>query len=241
MKKVAILIFLALLIFVSYDTFTKEEKDVSKNKETQEQSSIAYRIEEKNNLITETKEKEDSNTPITLTEEEFTSYIATIDQDVTTITSKTNLTPQEEKTLTNTFITLTDFIFYGGEIKGKTFSSLTEGAKQQVIELYEKIDTKIESVFPGYKDKIKSTTTKTYYNVKDKLVVLKDSLLTKYKEEIGEDRYNDQVDTFNESKETMKNSFSPVIDKVVDGSKEIYETTKNKLNNWYQTWKEENS
>lgn len=239
MKKIAILIFLALLIFVSYDTFTKDEKDVSSKTKNQDQSSIAYRVEEETNLITETTEPTSSNAP--LTEEEFTSYIATIDQDVTTITSKANPTPKEEKTLTNTFITLTDFIFYGGEIKGRTFASLTEGAKQQVIELYEKIDAKIETAFPGYKEKIQSTTTKTYYNVKDKLVDLKDSLLTKYKEEIGEERYNDQVDTFNESKETMKDSFTPVIDKVVDGSKKVYETTKNKLDNWYQTWKEENS
>lgn len=237
MKKVAILIFMVLLIVVSYNTFNKSEKDKNNAEET---LSIAYRVENKANLIVEP-ETTTSKEQEPLTDEEFTSYIETIDSEVTTITEKGDITPKEEKALTNTFITLTDFIFYGGEIKGKTFAELTEGAKQQVIKIYEKIDAKIEASFPGYKETIKETSTKTYNNVKEKLTGLKDSALEKYKNEIGEDRYNDQVETFNESKETMKESFSPVIDKVVEESKDLYETTKEKLDNWYQTWKEENS
>ena len=38
----------------------------------------------------------------------------------------------------------------------------------------------------------------------------------------------------------MKESFSPVIDTIVDKSKEIYESAKDKTSSWYQEWKEEN-
>lgn len=234
MKKLAILLFTILLIVTSYNTFVPN-KGTKSNKE--EKNTTAYRAEDNKNLIEATEFKTEEE-PIT--DEEFTSYIETIDSEVTAITTKEKHTAKDEKVLTNTFITLTDFIFYGGEIKGKTFASLTEGAKQQVIALYEKIDAEIESVFPGYKEKIKETSTKTYNNIKDKLTELKASALEKYKNEIGEDKYNDQVETFNESKETMKESFTPVIEKVIDESKNFYETTKDKLDNWYQSWKEEN-
>lgn len=237
MKKIALLIFGGILLFTSYGIFTAVNSE-NQTKNTKNQESIDYRIEEENNLISSTKTTQESND---LTDQEFTTYIEKIDYEVGTITTKSNPTPEEEKTLTNTFITLTDFIFYGGEIKGKTFATLTASAKSQVITLYEKIDTKIEASFPGYKEKIKQTSTKTYNDIKDKLVNLKASLANKYKEEIGEENYNDQVDTFNESKETMKESFTPVIDKIVDETKELYETTKNKLDSWYQSWKEENN
>ena len=52
----------------------------------------------------------------------------------------TNTTMKEK--LENTFITLTDFIFYDGTIKGMTFDELTDTAKQEILDLYEKIDSK---------------------------------------------------------------------------------------------------
>ena len=69
-------------------------------------------VQEENLIIEE-------QTPVT-TEEELVTYIDSVDYQVEAITSKQeNLTVEEQKTLENTFITLTDFIFYGGTIKGK--------------------------------------------------------------------------------------------------------------------------
>ena len=108
-------------------------------------------------------------------------------------------------------------------------------------ELLKKIDAKIESVYPGYKEMIKDTSIKTYNNIKEKLVDLKDQIKINYKNEIGEDRYNDQVETFNEGKENMIESFEPIIDKAAEEAKEIYNETAKNLDKWYKNWKEENN
>lgn len=236
MKKTAIILFVILLVAVGYNYFAKEDEPTTST--TIDTSSVEYRVAENQNLIVEEKTSEEQ---VIVSETEFTSYIAEINQDVETIAEKEELSSLDKQTLTNTFITLTDFIFYDGEIKGTTFAELTTSAKEKVIELYEKIDAKIESVYPGYKEKIKETSIKTYNNIKDKLIEVKDNIATNYKNEIGQDRYNDQVETFNESKEIMKESFEPVIDVIVEESKDLYNTAKEKLDNWYQTWKEENS
>ena len=75
----------------------------------------------------------------------------------------------------------------------------------------------------------------------EKIVELKDQIKTNYKTDIGEDKYNEQVETFNEGKEKMKESFEPVLDKVIEETKEIYDETVKNLDKWYKNWKEENN
>ena len=229
MKKILLLIIGCVLLFITYD-FYETKKETTKNQD--DQKDISYRIEE--NLI------EEENTQEDVTEDEFTSYISEINNEVEEITNQESLTEEEQNVLKNTFITLTDFIFYNGTIKGKTFNELTTSAKESVISLYEKIDSKIESKIPNYKETIKETSKKTYKNIKEKLTTLKNDLLLKYKTEIGEENYQDQEELIDESINTMKESFSPVIDTIVDKSKEIYESAKDKTSSWYQEWKEEN-
>ncbi len=228
MKKIITLTIMLIIAGVIYYYVTPRE-------EKTDTSSIEYRVTEKENLIVEEQVIEE------IPEEEFTTYISEIEEDVETLTTKETLTQEDQNTLKNTFITLTDFIFYGGEIKGYTFNELTTSAKEKVINLYEKIDSKIESKFPGYKETIKETSTKTYNNIKEKVIDIKEELVTAYKNEIGEDRYNSQVETFNENKETMKESWEPVIDTIKEESVKAYESAKDKLDTWYQGWKEENS
>lgn len=235
MKKNAIIIFIIVIIALTYNSLTKEE--VTQKNELQDKNTIEYRVEEQQNLISNTEPIIDN----TNDNAEFTNYIETINSDITTITNKQELSPIDKETLKNTFITLTDFIFYNGEIKGTTFSELTQTAKEKVISIYEKIDAKIESVYPGYKEMIKDTSIKTYNNIKEKLVDLKDQIKINYKNEIGEDRYNDQVETFNEGKENMIESFEPIIDKAAEEAKEIYNETVKNLDKWYKNWKEENN
>ena len=235
MKKNAIIIFIIVIIALTYNSITKEE--VTQKNELQDKNTIEYRVEEQQNLISNTEPIIDNSNDNV----EFTNYIETINSDITTITNKQELSPIDKETLKNTFITLTDFIFYNGEIKGTTFSELTQTAKEKVISIYEKIDAKIESVYPGYKEMIKDTSIKTYNNIKEKLVDLKDQIKINYKNEIGEDRYNDQVETFNEGKENMIESFEPIIDKAAEEAKEIYNETVKNLDKWYKNWKEENN
>lgn len=70
------------------------------------------------------------------------------------------------------FITIVDFIFYDGEIKGHTFNDLSTSAKLKIISAALKIDSKIEGYIPGYKGTISSNGSKIYNNVKERLVTL---------------------------------------------------------------------
>ena len=172
------------------------------------------------------------------TDEEFVTYINNIEQEVTTITEKEEVTAEDQKVLENTFITLTDFIFYDGEINGVTFDELTDSAKEKVLDLYDKIDTKIESVFPNYKENIASTSKDVYANIKKEITELKDKIKDKYIDEHGQENYDNLENTYNESKETLKDSAKSTYETLKDVSTEFYENTKNKAENWYKNYKE---
>ena len=70
--------------------------------------------------------------------------------------------------LKNGFITVVDFFFYDGEIKGYKFSELTDKAKIEVMRIAFMIDSKIESKFPTYKEYLSSK----YHNFKDEMISL---------------------------------------------------------------------
>ena len=171
-------------------------------------------------------------------DEEFVTYINNVEQEVTTITEKEDVTAEDQKVLENTFITLTDFIFYNGEINGVTFDELTDTAKEKVLDIYDKIDTKIESVFPNYKENIASKSQDVYANIKKEIAELKDKIKDKYIDEYGQENYDNLENAYNESKETLKDSAQSTYETLKDVSTEFYENTKNKAENWYKNYKE---
>lgn len=172
------------------------------------------------------------------TDEEFVTYINNVEQEVTAIAEKKEVTAEDQKVLENTFITLTDFIFYDGEINGVTFDELTDSAKEKVLDLYDKIDTKIESVFPNYKENIASTSKDVYANIKKEITELKDKIKDKYIDKHGQENYDNLENAYNESKETLKDSAKNTYETLKDVSTEFYENTKNKAENWYKNYKE---
>ena len=172
------------------------------------------------------------------TDEEFVTYINNVEQEVTAIAEKKEVSAEDQKVLEHTFITLTDFIFYDGEINGVTFDELTDSAKEKVLDLYDKIDTKIESVFPNYKENIASTSKDVYANIKKEITELKDKIKDKYIDEHGQENYDNLENAYNESKETLKDSAKNTYETLKDVSTEFYENTKNKAENWYKNYKE---
>ena len=172
------------------------------------------------------------------TDEEFVTYINNVEQEVTAIAEKEEVTAEDQKVLENTFITLTDFIFYDGEINGVTFDELSDSAKEKVLDLYDKIDTKIESVFPNYKENIASTSKDVYANIKKEITELKDKIKDKYIDKHGQENYDNLENAYNESKETLKDSAKNTYETLKDVSTEFYENTKNKAENWYKNYKE---
>ena len=132
-----------------------------------------------------------------------------------------------------TFISIVDFLFYDGTINGVTFNELTTVGKEKVLELANKIDTKLEEKSPGYKDKISSGTNKAFNKASEVIKKGAKNINDFAKEALGNDNYNSIIDAKDELVKYSKNAFSFVGGV---GSK-LYSNTKDKLNEWYQNFK----
>ena len=221
MKK-AIILTICILLSVTACT-TKKEETVA-NKDSIETKEIT--------LVTE------QNTTTIATDEEVVEYIEDVTNEVETLTEEESLSEKTKQSLKKAFITLTDFIFYDGTIKGKTFKELSYEAQTKILELYEKLDTKIESVFPNYKEEIKDTSTKTYSKAKEKAKELKETIKNIYIERVGEDTYQKEMDIIKNTKDKVVEKTTPVISDVKDKAKDTYTKAKDKLDEWYRNFKE---
>lgn len=96
----------------------------------------------------------------TVSEDEIVAYVKT--QYTNLNTSDAALKDKAK----NTFITVVDFIFYDGEIKGKKFNELTGAAKAKIVYYALLIDSKIDSKWPNYKNELQSK----YDDIKAKLL-----------------------------------------------------------------------
>lgn len=244
---IAILVCLIIIIILLILLLWPVNRSASKNS-SEKSSNVRETVksdEDNKSSASSTSETLFNDTTKAINEEEVVSYIGEIEREVNTLSNEPDTSKDVKKSLEDTFITLTDFIFYGGTIKGATFASLTDAAKEKVLTLYEKIDNTIESKFPNYKENIKSTAEKSYTTVVSKASDLKDSIISKYKEKVGEDAYNNVVDNFNEDKNRFQDAYTPYVEKgkeigsqAIDKGKEVVGSTIDKLDDWYQGFKE---
>ena len=130
--------------------------------------------------------------------------------------------------LKGSFITIVDFLFNDGEIKGKTFDELSTTAKIKVLQFSFSIDDKIEKHFPGYKEEISTTSKNIYENVKVKVLELYLDITTSVCE-------NDPntCEVAKQGLSNLKNSFSLTWEFI----KEISGIGISKLKEWYEVWK----
>lgn len=222
MKKYLVLLLCILVLLTGCEATKKEKaKPVTENKS--EEVSL---IEVNNDASEEA------------TDEDVVNYVSTIENEIENINYTESKKENIKEKLKENFIILTDFIFYDGTIKGKTFNELTTSAKEEILELYEKIDNKIESIYPNYKEEIKDTSTKVYSKAKSMVISLKDYLKKSYIDSVGEDTYQKEMEIIKDTKDKVKEKTEPVIDTAKEKTKETYEKTKDKLNTWYQGIKE---
>ena len=169
MKKYLVLLLCILVLLTGCEATKKEKaKPVTENKS--EEVSL---IEVNNDASEEA------------TDEDVVNYVSTIENEIENINYTESKKETIKEKLKENFIILTDFIFYDGTIKGKTFNELTTSAKEEILELYEKIDNKIESIYPNYKEEIKDTSTKVYSKAKSMAISLKDYLKKSYIDSVG--------------------------------------------------------
>ena len=134
-----------------------------------------------------------------------------------------------KRTIKDKFVTLVDFLFYDGEIGGRTYKELSTASKLKVLQIFLKIDNKIEQKITGYKESISSTGNKVYTNAKNKALESYFDLTTNVCSK-------DQTlcDTAKEGLSDLKESFSLTWGFI----KEISGVGIRRLESWYKIWKE---
>lgn len=243
---VIIIILLVILVWPeSKKSNIKKKTKVDQAEILEKDNTSRDKVANDNNTSIDTSKGLFTDTKKANNEEEVVSYIESIDQEVSKLSKDTESNKNIREKMEDTFITLTDFIFYGGTIKGVTFQELTDSAKAQILSLYESIDSKIESKFPNYKEDIKSTAKKSYNTALTKAKDLKNSIIASYKEKVLEEQYNNVVNNYEEDKNNFKEAYSPyvekgkeAIDKAYVKGKEVFNKSKDKVSSWYQEFKE---
>lgn len=133
----------------------------------------------------------------------------------------------------STFISIVDFLFYDGTIKGISFDELTEKGKEKVLEIASKIDVKLEEKCPGYKEKISNSTSKAYQKASEIIKKGAKNINDFAKSALGDENYQAIIDAKDELAKYSKEALNFVTG---TGSK-VFNNTKAKLNEWYQNFK----
>lgn len=145
-----------------------------------------------------------------------------------TYSSYSNETSIPEKAK-NGFITIIDFIFYNGTIKGKHFSDLTDSAKAKIIYYALLIDDKIDTRWPDYKNTIKSKAS----DIKAKLIAKYMDVTTSLC-----DNHKDACEVAKTDFNILKKSLNITWNVIKDAAKYGYGKVTTYLKNWYETWRD---
>lgn len=209
------------------NTSVKEEDNTNKKPD----NSVSSDQPVSNNSSTNNSTSSDSDVTqkeeVIYRESDVVSYFEKLNQDIDAYKSSDNTTMKEK--IKTGFITVVDFLFYDGVIKGHTFDELTGEAKIKVLTLALKIDNKIEEYFPNYKESVKDKASA----FREKVAVLYLEATAKLCESVGEASCNLARENFKDMKESFGFTWA--------GLKKVASTSASKisvlLKEWYQSIK----
>ncbi len=159
----------------------------------------------------------DKNPPVIDKDKEVLNYFQNLEKDFKSGSIK--------ESLKDGFITVVDFLFYEGKIKGYKFSDLSDSAKLKVLSMVLYFDEKIDTYFPDYKESISSTSGKIYTNVKKDIVESYLNVTTKVCE------YNEDLCiTAKNGFQTLKKNFGLTWELI----KDIAGDGLDKIKKWYE-------
>lgn len=244
---ISILIVLALGILIGLNINNKSrnnEANVSKsnniiNNKEPINSNENSNLENNSNIIKsdESKTNESNNIPNEIVYSvKDKEVIETLEATLNEI--KTSKESEEfSKKAKKTFIDIVDFLFYNGKIKNTTFNELTDNGKAKVLELANKIDEAIEAKIPNYKEDISSKASESFKSASNLIKKGSSNLNDFLKEKLSDEHYNAIIDSKEDLVKYSKNALSYVKD---NGSK-LFSTIKDKLSEWYNNFKSNNS
>lgn len=175
---------------------------------------------------TETPKKTTTTTKnIELSEEEIINYAKLSYDEANDSSEKKSISAS----IKSKFVTLVDFIFYDGKIKGKTFKELSDKAKAKVIYYTLLMDSKIDSKWPDYKQTIKNKTND-----------LKAKLIAKYMDITSNicENHADGCEMVKNDFALLKKSLNLTWDIVKSAFSYGYNKTYTYLKNWYEVWRD---
>ena len=214
------------------DNIEEEFKDTVKNDTT------IKKEEQVNNEVIENKKEEviDNNTSnsdniSTYSASDF-KVINSLNDTLSTVRSS-EVTSSFKDSAKATFISIVDFLFYDGSINGVTFDELSDNGKKKVLEIASSIDSAIENKFPGYKETISDKASNAFNKASEIIKEGANNLNDFAREKLGEDNYQSLIDAKDELIIYTKNA----INFIGDVSSSLWNSTKDKLNNWYQNFK----
>ena len=214
---------------VKEDTNGSENTSINKSEVTKSKTN-------NNTTSNETKKQEETTTSETVTySQNDNAVIGTLNNTLSEVNSATNDKNFSSKAKA-TFISLVDFLFYDGKIKGVTFNELTDSGKQKVLELASKIDASLEKKAPGYKDTISSNTSKAFNKASEVIKSGATNANNFAKEKLGDENYQEIINSKDELVTYTKNAAGFVKD--VGSS--LFSSAKDKLSKWYQNFKNSN-
>ena len=132
------------------------------------------------------------------------------------------------------FISIVDFLFYDGEIKGIKFNDLTEEGKKRVLELATDVDSFIMTKFPMYKEDIADVTKTAYIKASELIKKGANNIKEFSKEKLGEENYNAIIDAKDELVEYTKDAFE-IVGNI---SSNLWNNAKEKIKNWYEGFRD---
>lgn len=134
-----------------------------------------------------------------------------------------------KENLTNIVITGIDFIFYGRKIDRITFEELTYETKNSMLSMVSRVNNKIESMIPNYKDIIKDEVGKSYSYITDKLNHVADYIDIELENKYGKN-YDAIKNKTVEFKKDMKIDANNTVEKI----KNTTGIEISKLKDWYE-------
>lgn len=239
---------------VTNDTVSNEENKVSEDnivsdemeefKDTVKDNTTINKDKVNDNVI-DKKEEIINNTNTNNTNTNNSNSITYSDKDTEVINSlnetltkvKSNVSDNDFlDSAKGVFISVVDFLFYDGSINGVTFDELSDSGKQKVLEIASSIDSTIENKFPGYKDAISDKASNAFNKASEIIKKGANDLNDFAREKLGEDNYQSIIDAKDELIVYTKNA----INFIGDVSSSLWNSAKDKLNNWYQNFKNNN-
>lgn len=214
-----------------------QENDINNNDINNNDSDQKENTSSNNDVNNTSKDDNKPNEEVIYSTKDITviNKIEEIDTEVDNLLLKDKSEDSKSK-VKGIFITLVDFVFYDGKIKGITFDELTEKGQEKVLSLINKIDEKIEKHFPNYKENITDKTKNAFNKASELIKKGSENIKNFSKEMLGEEYYQDIINAKDEFVKYTKDALSLLKD--VGSS--LFESIKDKLSDWYNNFKNNN-